>query len=194
VKRLRGDVKTEVNRVVHRLVAVRKPAVIGVERLRFSSPELSRRLNRIVQNRGQAVVAAKLVSLKQELGIESREVHAAYTSQKCSSCGYVDRRNRRGARFACRFCGLKLDADVNAARNVGQRRSLAVEAARRTRREILDGQTRLFSERYGRLWSNPWADGTRRVGAPAAPRLSNPYFAEQVAVARSSGSAPARAA
>jgi putative transposase len=39
VKKLRGFVKTEVNRVVNRLVAVRKPAVVGVERLRFSSPE-----------------------------------------------------------------------------------------------------------------------------------------------------------
>ncbi len=42
-----------------------------------------------------------------------------HTSQRCSRCGCVDRRNRKSqARFVCRGCGLELNADLNAARNV----------------------------------------------------------------------------
>lgn len=46
-------------------------------------------------------------------------VPAYYTSQKCSICGYVDRKNRKyTSLFVCKKCGLNLDADLNAARNV----------------------------------------------------------------------------
>ena len=46
----------------------------------------------------------------------------AYTSQRCSACGYTARNNRRSRdAFACRHCGFALGADVNAARNIRAR-------------------------------------------------------------------------
>lgn len=45
-------------------------------------------------------------------------VPAAHTSQKCSSCGYTDRRNRHRKDFLCVACGHEDDADINAANNV----------------------------------------------------------------------------
>jgi len=49
-------------------------------------------------------------------------VHAAYTSQQCSDCGYTDKKNRLSrAVFRCGSCGLELHADWNAARNIAQR-------------------------------------------------------------------------
>ena len=56
-------------------------------------------------------------------GIEVRKINPAYTSQKCSCCGYVDSGNRpkeeKGqAYFKCLKCGEEMNADFNAARNI----------------------------------------------------------------------------
>jgi putative transposase len=46
-------------------------------------------------------------------------ISPAYTSQRCSACGHVDRNSRESqARFRCTACGHTLNADVNAARNI----------------------------------------------------------------------------
>jgi putative transposase len=47
------------------------------------------------------------------------KVSPAYTSQRCNTCGEVDRRSRESqARFRCTSCGHTAHADVNAARNI----------------------------------------------------------------------------
>jgi putative transposase len=47
------------------------------------------------------------------------KIQPAYTSQRCSACGHVDRKSRESqARFACTACGFACNADVNAARNI----------------------------------------------------------------------------
>ena len=56
------------------------------------------------------------------VGITVITVNEAYTSQQCSSCGIIDKRNRRSrGLFLCRSCGLRLNADHNAATNILQR-------------------------------------------------------------------------
>ena len=40
------------------------------------------------------------------------------TSRKCSSCCYIDLRNRKGKYFKCLSCGHEMDADLNAAINI----------------------------------------------------------------------------
>lgn len=124
VARMRGLVTSEINRVFNRLVETHAPSEIVLERLDFSNPALSRRMNRLVQNCGRSVVATKLADLAERFGIASEEIDPAYTSQACSSCRHVHSSNRNGDLFRCRRCGLSLHADVNAARNIRQRRSL----------------------------------------------------------------------
>jgi len=125
VNRLRSFLKNEINRTINRIVDVYKPAKIVVEKLDFRSFELSKRMNRLVQNFGKRYVKEKLQRLKELYGIEVVEVNPAYTSQECSSCGYVDERNRRNTRkFECKACGRKINAQVNASRNFLQRSSL----------------------------------------------------------------------
>lgn len=51
-------------------------------------------------------------------GIEVALVDPAYTSQRCSTCGYTAKNNRRKGTFACRSCGFIANADVNAAINI----------------------------------------------------------------------------
>jgi putative transposase len=56
------------------------------------------------------------------VGIDVILVSEAYTSQKCSSCGIIDKKNRRlRGLYHCRSCGLRLNADHNAAINILQR-------------------------------------------------------------------------
>jgi len=58
-------------------------------------------------------------------GIEIIEINPAYTSQECSSCGYVDERNRKNTQeFECRACKNKINAQINGAKNILKRSSL----------------------------------------------------------------------
>jgi putative transposase len=55
-------------------------------------------------------------------GVALVYVDPAYTSQGCSACGHVDRKNRpRQATFCCTSCGFAEHADVNAAKNIAAR-------------------------------------------------------------------------
>lgn len=174
VRRVRGMLRTRVNTALNRLVAIHAPAELVIERLDFRSPDLSRRMNRLVQNCGRAVFRAKLADLRERFGIEAAEVASPFTSQECSSCAYVDRRNRRSqSEFHCRFCGSRKHADVNAGRVITRRRSEGLGAATLGKAAILAELVRRFCER----WRRP-------LGGAADPRLTNPYFAEWARVAR----------
>lgn len=166
VASLRGLIRSEVGRVLNRLVQTRAPAEIIIERLNFQNSNLSRRLNRILSKFGKNEVARKLADLEQKFGIAITEVNPAYSSQTDSSCGYVDKRNRtRQSAFGCRWCGHKIHADVNAARNLVARRSGNSTDSKRPKHEILNVSVRRFLERFNRL-----------QGGATDPRLSNPYF------------------
>lgn len=61
-------------------------------------------------------------------GIRILMVDPSYTSQRCNRCGYVDRRNRNGARFDCKRCGWSDHADHNAALNIQDRGMASIHA------------------------------------------------------------------
>ena len=61
-------------------------------------------------------------------------VDPAYTSQQCSECDYIDKRNRASqARFPCRSCGVVAHADLNASRNIARKGETAWIAGRESR-------------------------------------------------------------
>lgn len=70
VRRLRGFLRTEIGRVLNRLVKVQRPGRIVVERLHFRNPRLSRRMNRLVTNPGRRIIEQKLTDLHEQFGIE----------------------------------------------------------------------------------------------------------------------------
>jgi IS605 OrfB family transposase len=60
-----------------------------------------------------------MISLRcEELGVFLKKINPAYTSQKCSSCGFIHKENRKAENFLCLNCGNMIDADYNAARNI----------------------------------------------------------------------------
>jgi transposase len=69
-----------------------------------------------------------------------QKINPAFTSQRCSACGHVDRNSREGqAVFRCTACGYACQADVNAARNIAAGHAVTVRggdgAARPVNRE-----------------------------------------------------------
>jgi len=51
--------------------------------------------------------------------VEIIAINPAYTSMRCSECGYTDQKNRKSqAIFCCLSCGYTDNADVNAAKNI----------------------------------------------------------------------------
>ncbi len=64
----------------------------------------------------------KMIEYKAEReGIAVRYVNPAYTSQKCSRCGEIDKENRQTqANFKCTKCGFELNADHNASINIAR--------------------------------------------------------------------------
>jgi len=58
-----------------------------------------------------------------ERGISVEQVAPNHTSQRCSrtDCGFTHEDNRHGERFECQKCGYEVNADYNAAKNIGLR-------------------------------------------------------------------------
>ena len=56
------------------------------------------------------------------LDIEVEQVSPAYTSQRCSKCGFTHETNRRSKhQFVCQKCDYELNADYNASKNIGRK-------------------------------------------------------------------------
>ncbi|MER5754963.1 transposase [Streptomyces sp. NPDC002088] len=67
-------------------------------------------------------------------GVPVVHVDPAYTSQTCSACGHLDKRNRVDqALFTCRNCGVVAHADRNASHNIRQRGTAVWNAGRESR-------------------------------------------------------------
>jgi putative transposase len=176
VQDMRGYISTEIGRVMNKLVVQGKPKELVLERLDFRNPSLSPRLNAILQSCGRSIIRAKLKDFEEKYGIKSTEVNPAYTSQTCSSCGYVDKRNRRDQKtFECLWCGHKQHADLNAAANIEARRARPNGWLFQRKAAVLTNLVRDFGERRIRAYRS-CRSGSR--GTPADPRLTNPYFNE----------------
>jgi len=62
-------------------------------------------------------VLGKLTMLCEEAGIIFKKVPPQFTSQRCSQCGDIRKSNRCGEIYKC-SCGLLMDSDENASRNI----------------------------------------------------------------------------
>ena len=118
VHKCRDYIKNEINRVLTHIIETRNPNKLILENIKFINPDLSKSMNRLIQNCGRKVIGNKIKSLQEEYGLEVEYVNPAYTSQLCSCCGNIDKESRKGERYDCVGCGNKLNADVNAGRNI----------------------------------------------------------------------------
>ena len=62
-------------------------------------------------------INAQIRNVCQEHGVRVVEQSAAYRSQRCNTCGWVQKSNRCRKEFICKSCGHSHDADINGAMN-----------------------------------------------------------------------------
>jgi len=118
VKKFRKYLKNEIHRLLNSIIERYKPGEIVIERLNFRNPDLSKRMNRLLSVFGKSIIKNYFSSIEELYGIRIKEINPAYTSQTCSTCGYIDEHNRKcQSVFICEYCRKKIHADVNASRN-----------------------------------------------------------------------------
>lgn len=81
---------------------------------------LKNKKNKITQERllhwTYPLIKRKIESKCKENGVRFSLQSSFYRSQRCSSCGLVLKKNRRDKLYSC-SCGVKMDSDLNAAKN-----------------------------------------------------------------------------
>lgn len=181
VFKLKSFLKNEVGRVMNKIFNRFLPKHIVMERLDFKSPKLSKRLNRLISNFGKSIIRSKLNDFSEKYGTTIEEVNPAYTSQTCSACDYVAKKNRRSqAVFICACCGLKLHADINASRCIDARSSSSIASIYNSKAFILDKLVTRFIERQASHYSlakitqsNPYFRPYSNLIAMTTKKLSN---------------------
>lgn len=149
INKIKEYLKNEINRAINNIIKNNKPKEIIVERLNLTSPKLSKKLNRMLSNFGKRIIEEKFESIKEKYGIVITQINPAYTSQECSKCGYVEKKNRKSqAKFICGFCGKKQNADINSSKNILARSSSSLKDIFAKRAFILDKTVTNFIERH----------------------------------------------
>ena len=72
-------------------------------------------------------------------------VNPAYTSQRCSHCGFTHEDNREDKQFRCQDCGYEANADYNAAKNIANRYCGYIHRGQKSRGGWADSQLALKS-------------------------------------------------
>lgn len=88
---------------------------INLEKLRKLGK--GKRVSRLLQSFPYKEIRTAMEKACQLNGVRLVEQSNAYRSQRCNSCGFVHKSNRRGELFECRKCGFTENADWNAAMN-----------------------------------------------------------------------------
>ena len=176
----RNYVKNEINKAINRIVKLYQPSEIVLEDLNFQHSNLGKQTNRLLNTFGKRQIENKLESIAEEYGIIITKVHAAYTSQLCSSCGYVAENNRKSqSEFRCRFCGNTKNADVNGAKTIFRRSSWELLMDKYlSRKKILQILLKSFLERYPSLLQRSSEACTSSSAKDVV--YKNPYFIDYV--------------
>ena len=78
-------------------------------------------LNRSITEQSLGIIISQLEYKTRWYGGEFVKVDPKHTSQTCSGCGVVASENRQDKIYNCGSCGLRIDADTNAAVNILRR-------------------------------------------------------------------------
>ena len=117
----RERMANQINHAIRQVVKERKPAVVVTERLDIRGKAKSKHMSRLVSNWHRTTLKERIEFLALVEGFHHKQVHPAYTSQKCPTCGYVDRDNRAGDIFQCLRCKHSDHTDRVAATNLKAR-------------------------------------------------------------------------
>lgn len=92
----------------------------------FNVKDMTNKLTRNIQNKSVRQMLTlshyafklKLSSRCEQNGNKLIVINESYTSKTCGRCGHLNKQLRGGEVFNCKECKLKLDRDINGARNI----------------------------------------------------------------------------
>jgi len=122
-QRLTRHVRQEINRAVNQCFAKHPDAHFAYEQLSVASMKFkARAMNAYLRASNLAHIPKQIAWNAAKRGVQATSVKSAYSSQECSECHFVDRKNRPNQQtFCCQVCGHETHADLNAATNIAQR-------------------------------------------------------------------------
>ncbi|CAB3389512.1 zinc ribbon domain-containing protein [Kyrpidia spormannii] len=122
-KRYRARCENEINRAFNELYKERQPQIIAYEDLaHLRGKAKSKGLSRKVSGWQRNIIKERREYKNYVYSVtDPGAQNAAYSSQGCPQCGWVDAKNRNGDIFKCRQCGFTADADQVAAMNLKKR-------------------------------------------------------------------------
>ncbi len=88
---------------------------IGFEKVKYLKHK--RRLHKCLTHWTYTEINDKMVRKCEEEEVLLVLQSSIYKSQRCSNCGLVRKSQRKGKVYACKNCGLEIDADLNASLN-----------------------------------------------------------------------------
>ena len=88
---------------------------IGLEKI--TNINYGRNPSRKMKHWSNPEIVTRLAQVAEEFGVRINLQSNAYRSQRCSGCGHVLKKARKGKLYVCPICGLTMDADINAAKN-----------------------------------------------------------------------------
>jgi putative transposase len=120
VARLHEKIANQRNDYWHKLTRelAERHSLIAIEDLDLKFINTNRHLSLSSHDAGLGMFTQMLAYKVEETGSQLIAVNPAYTSQRCSRCGEMVEKGLSVRVHRCPCCGLELDRDVNAARNV----------------------------------------------------------------------------
>jgi putative transposase len=152
---------------------------VVVEQLNVAGMVRNRHLARALSDTGMAELRRQLTYKATWYGSRLVVADRFYPSSKtCSACGWVKAKLTLAERtFTCEACGLRLDRDLNAARNLAKLAHHVAQSGWETRNARgadigpgTFGQT--VMKREAGIGSSPDKTGTVGARAPTTPNLS----------------------
>ena len=104
------------NKVAHRLIS--RYDALALEDLRIKNMVRNHHLSKSIMDAGWNYLLQRLHSKAESAGRVVQLVNPAYTSKSCSACGAVFENLTLSVRWVSCGCGLSLDRDHNAAKNI----------------------------------------------------------------------------
>lgn len=112
--RAQTERKNYINYAIKRL-DFSKIKEIGLEKI--TNIKYRRNPSRKMKHWSNPEIVTRLMQVAEEFGVRINLQSNAYRSQRCSGCGHVLKKARKGKLYICPICGLAMDADINAAKN-----------------------------------------------------------------------------
>jgi IS605 OrfB family transposase len=124
LKNLSGKEKrfvTSVNHLLSKKVVNMDYEAFALEKLTIKKQKkFGKRFNKLLGSWSYGQFQRFLEYKAETLGKTVVYIDPRYTSQCCSNCGDIAKTNRKGNTYNCRKCGIELNADLNASRNIAE--------------------------------------------------------------------------